>query len=284
MLLRSSLFAVALVAPGLALAAAPFLTPSPPPSASQLKLFALSDDNQLFVLREDKVPDARLVATVRGLTGGDRRLVGIDFRPADGRLYGVGDFGGVYRIDTRTASATLLSRVAVPLDGVFFGVDFNPVSDRLRIVSDRGQNLRVDVISGFTAVDDDLTVPGNPTPAQNVTGIAYTNNDAATGTGTVLYAIDTEDDALLLVAPPNQGFLGFIGDLGIDPDGPAGFDIVSQQGDGSANAVRAYASVIRAGRSRLYTVNLVTGVAKGRGSFDLGLTVIDIALPLNQVP
>lgn len=222
------------------------------------------------------------MSTVRPFAGGDRRLVGIDFRPADGRLYGVADRGGIDLVDPRTGGATLLSRIAVPLQGVFFGVDFDPVSDRLRVVSDTGQNLRVNIENGLTTADGGLNVPGKPFPARGVTGIAYTNNDTNAATGTTLYALDTVEDVLLLLAPPEAGSLGLVGELNIDADGPAGLDIVSFPGDGSTRAVRAFASVIRAGRSRLYTVNLVTGAAKGRGSFDLGLHVIDLAVPLGQ--
>src|SRR5690242_16914569 len=69
-------------------------------------------------------------------------LVGIDFRPADNMLYGVGNnagAGSVYRINTATGVATsILSGFG--LNGTSFGVDFNPVPDALRIVSNAGQN------------------------------------------------------------------------------------------------------------------------------------------------
>jgi Domain of unknown function (DUF4394) len=43
---------------------------------------------------------------------GDTELIGIDYRVQDGKLYGVGDAGGIYVIDPSTAVATLDQRDA----------------------------------------------------------------------------------------------------------------------------------------------------------------------------
>ncbi len=45
---------------------------------------------------------------------GDERLVGIDYRVQDGKLYGVGDAGGVYTIDD-TGAATKVKQLSVEL-------------------------------------------------------------------------------------------------------------------------------------------------------------------------
>jgi len=263
-------------------AATPFLAPSQ--GAAGLKLFALTDDGDLLALRETTASSARNLGRVGPLVGPDRRVLGIDFRPANGRLYAVADAGGIYLVNTRSARTTLVSRMSVRLSGVAFGVDFNPVADRLRIVSDSAQNLRVNVDTGAVLVDDDLTelVGSSLVTALGVTGIAYSNNDTNPFTGTILYALDTNADELLLLAPPNDGTLGFVGSLGVAVTGPGGFDIYSSPGDGKSRAVRAFATVQRAGRSRLLRVNLVTGLTKGLSSFATGVRVIDIALPLNQ--
>ncbi len=80
------------------------------------------------------------IGTVSGLSG-DTKLIGIDFRVQDGRLYGVGELGGVYTVDTATATATKVSQLTTAPSGTNFGVDFNPASDRLRVINDTGQNL-----------------------------------------------------------------------------------------------------------------------------------------------
>jgi hypothetical protein len=84
----------------------------------------------------------------------------------DGKLYGVGDRGGIYTISTRNASAVKVSQLTVALNGRFFGVDFNPAANRLRVISDTGQNLRHHIDdpagappAGTTATDGTLTYP-----------------------------------------------------------------------------------------------------------------------------
>ena len=114
----------------------------------------------------------------------------------DGKLYGVGNGGGVYIIDTATARAQLVNTLTVPLSGTTFGVDFNPAADRLRIISDNGQNLAHNVnAGGTTAQNGTLTYtapPAQPAPAMGVTGAAYTNNDVppnGTPTATTLFDV-----------------------------------------------------------------------------------------------
>ncbi|MFJ3819325.1 DUF4394 domain-containing protein, partial [Streptomyces sp. NPDC090056] len=80
------------------------------------------------------------LGTVAGLKG-DGKLVGIDFRVQNGKLYGVGDKGGIYTLDDK-AGAVKVSQLTVALQGKYFGVDFNPAANRLRVISDTGQNLR----------------------------------------------------------------------------------------------------------------------------------------------
>ena len=72
-------------------------------------------------------------------------IEGIDFRPANGQLYGlgvVGTSGVVYQLNTTTAVATSVL-TGLSLSGDAFGFDFNPVPDALRIVSNAEQNLRI---------------------------------------------------------------------------------------------------------------------------------------------
>ena len=64
-------------------------------------------------------------------------LLGIDFRPQNGLLYGLGSGGGVFAIDRTSGVATLASLLSTPTSGTSFGVDFNPIPDRLRVVSGR---------------------------------------------------------------------------------------------------------------------------------------------------
>ena len=186
-----------------------------------LRIAGLTDDGRLFCFSERKPGKLRVVASVNGLQA-DTRLVGIDYRVQDGKLYGVGDAGGVYAIDPDTAVATLVNRLSVTLDGTRFGVDFNPAADRLRIVSNTGQNLRHN-LAGSTLVDGTLNYTATATPgpaALGVSAAAYTNNDLSPATpattGTTLFVLDATLDQIALQSPPNVGTLVATGKLTVD--------------------------------------------------------------------
>jgi hypothetical protein len=223
---------------------------------------------------------------VSGLQDPDTSLVGIDFRVQDGKLYGVGNGGGVYTIDTTNAQAALVNRLSVALQGTFFGVDFNPAANRLRIISDTGQNLRHDVTGTTTpptSNDGTLNYPPvppatTPTIALGVTGAAYTNNDLDTTTATTLFDIDTALNQVVIQSPANSGMLAATGQLGRDADTRIGFDIASRLVKGVARQNRAFASLLVNGNYGFYGINLLTGRASFLG--DLSTAVIDIAVSL----
>ena len=103
----------------------------------EVNVAALTDDGRLLCFKRRRASSAREIGHISGLNGVDTRLVGIDYRVKDGLLYGVGNGGGVYRIDTDTAVAEFVNSLSVSLTGATFGVDFNPAADRLRIVGVR---------------------------------------------------------------------------------------------------------------------------------------------------
>ena len=119
-----------------------------------LEAVGLTDDQRLVCFKADAPKFLRTIGSVSGLSG-DAKLIGIDYRPKTGDLYGLGDAGGVYIVDPSNAVATFLFTVV--LDGKSFGVDFNPAADRLRVVSDTGQNLRINVDDGTVIPDGVLT-------------------------------------------------------------------------------------------------------------------------------
>lgn len=247
--------------------------------AGTLDVIGLTADQRLVRFRESMPQRARTMGKVFGLTG-DSKLVGIDYRPATGELYGLGDAGGVYTIDVETATATFKAQLNVALSGSSFGVDFNPTVDRLRIVSDTGQNLRANVADGVTAVDAMLNQAG--ATALGVTGVAYTNNDLDPSTATTLFDIDTTLDQVSIQAPPNNGSLNAAGKLLVDVGPSVGFDIYSRLGMGRTIANGAFASLTAGGRAGFFSVNLLTGEATLRGWFRVSDQVVDVAVPLIQ--
>lgn len=229
----------------------------------------VSTTNQL--LRFDSASPGTLgsTLTVTGLQAGES-LEGIDFRPANGQLYGLGSSGRLYTINVTTGAAT---QVGAPfsLVGSRFGFDFNPTVDRIRVVSNLGQNLRLHPDTGAVAATDPnlafaLTdVNAGETPM--ATGAGYTNSLAGAIT-TTLYDLELNNDVLVTQNPANNGTLNTIGPLGVAAvDSFVGFDI-------SARTKTAYAAINPGGGSILYRVDLSTGTALRVGTIGSGIAGI----------
>ena len=108
---------------------------------------------------------------IGGLAGGES-LVGINIRPADGKLYAVSNQSRLYEVNTATAFATQVgSSGAFTLSGTEFGLDVNPAVDRIRVVSDVGQNLRLNPADGtLTGTDNPLSYSaGDPNQGKTPT-------------------------------------------------------------------------------------------------------------------
>ena len=240
-----------------------------PARAFALTLVALGEDGALVVFAAER-PDVVRRVTPSGVSA---RLIGIDMRPADGRLYGLTVGNDLYRIDPRSGAATAVGTLTVPFDGEErSGIDFNPQADRLRLVSVDGQNLRVHPTLGATAVDRPLAYRDGDVNAgrrPRVTAAAYTNAVAGAAT-TRLFVIDAERDVLALQDPPNDGILTTIGPLGVDFGPLGGFDIVTDA-EGRDHAWAASGAT-------LYTVDLATGRATPAGTIGApGLAVVSLA-------
>ncbi len=254
-------------------------------SGPELAILGLTADQRLVRFQECSPRQVQALGSVSGLRAPDTVLVGLDFRVQDGQLYGVGNGGGVYTLNTTTAQATFVNALTVPLVGTFFGVDFNPAANALRIISDTGQNLRLPfagALAGQTQTDTPLNYLGPPpiNPATGLRGAAYTDNDLDPNTGTTLYDIDTVLNQVVIQSPPNQGTLVATGLLTVDPDTAVGFDIYTRLRDGVASTNSGFASLVVGGVTGWYRLNFVTGQAILIDA--LSEAVIDIAIPLNQ--
>ncbi|MBC8002818.1 MAG: DUF4394 domain-containing protein [Opitutaceae bacterium] len=251
--------------------------------ARGLTVVGLTGDQRLLVFDEYSPQRAKSSKAVTGLIDGDTTLIGIDYRVQDGKLYGVGNAGGVYTLDVKTAVATLVNRLSVALSGTSFGVDFNPAADRLRIISDNGQNLRHNVNAGGVTLTDTALNYVAGTPTTGVTGAAYTNNDLDVTTATTLFNIDSVLDQVVIQSPPNNGSLAATGKLTVDTGSAVGFDIYSILSDAVTVDLEALASLSSpTGAASLYAVNLATGKVIYRGVFKASDQVTDIAIPLDQ--
>lgn len=213
-------------------------------------------------------------------TAGAETLIGIDFRPANGLLYGYAGDGGlngrVVVIDPATGAVTSVAAgTSLAPNGIRQGFDFNPTADRIRTLTDANESRRYNPNDGTNAATDtplaygagDANFGANP----EIDAAAYTNNVAGTLL-TTLFAIDSNLDILVRVggvdgAPsPNGGALTTIGALGINLSNVNGFDI-----DGSTGIAHLSARV--GSITNLYTVNLNSGAATLVGAIGNGSAV-----------
>lgn len=222
---------------------------------------------------------------------------GIDYRPADGKLYLLGRDRRLYIVSTGTGAVTRVgSGFSEPEISGLVGFDFNPVADRIRVVTSERQNFRLNPASGGV-VDSNAALAGfQPDPSlfydpsdrsagrvPSVSAAAYTNNVRG-ATSTTNYAIDSGNGNLVTqgtragVTPavsPNTGRLFTVGSLGLPLANNNFFNVSFDIGRGDA----ALASV----NSVLYNVNLATGRATriddiGIRSDKRGRTVIGLAI------
>ena len=119
-------------------------------------IYALDNGNRLLVFGTES---GSTVSRLVGISGMPilKRMIGIDFRPSDRRLYGVGNDSRVYVIDTLSGAATPVgsgpfSPAIISSFDVHFGMDFDPATDRIRLISNElGGNWSIDPDDG-TAV------------------------------------------------------------------------------------------------------------------------------------
>ena len=226
---------------------------------------------------------------VTGLQAGET-LLGIDFRPATGGLYGLGSTNRLYMINPTTGAATQVgSAGAFTLSGTAFGFDFNPTVDRIRGTSNTGQNLRLNPNDG-TLFGTDTAVTyaaGDPNAGTTprIVGSAYINNSPGAGT-TTLFVIDSILNILATQGSPggspvspNTGQLFTIGALGFDTSDLVGFDVSGLTGTAFASLTGPVAN-----NSQLFTIDLSTGAGTLVGTIGGGVTLAGLASSVGAVP
>jgi len=248
-------------------------------------LYALTTSGRLIRFSSANPCVVEATLPVTGLAT-NATLLGLDFRPATGQLYGLGSDSRVYTIALATGVATAVSTATFSpaLDGEAFGFDVNPTVDRIRVVSNTGQNLRLNPVTGATAaVDRPLAFSGTDANAgarPRVVAAAYTNPDNDPATGTVLYDLDVGLGVLATQNPPNDGTLNTTGSVGVRSSDLTGFDIAPS---GVAYAVLKVTGPDQpkqtCGNSDLYAVNLITGAATRLGSIGTPMPIRGLAAP-----
>jgi Domain of unknown function (DUF4394) len=212
--------------------------------ASAATIVTLTPEDELVRFNEASPGYPSAPVAITGLQGAED-VLGIDFRPATGQLYGVASSGQVYVIDPATGAATAVGTPGFTPNGITFGVDFDPTADRLRVVSNNEQHVVIH--PGTGAVERELTNPAD----SDIGGLAY-------GAG-ALYGIDY--NALQLFRMDGgSGVLTPVGPLTANPGPLFGFDI-DQAGNGFF--IAGFGS--DPGKSYLHRVNLSTGESPSAG-------------------
>ncbi len=274
------------------------------PANLQANLVSLDQTGTSLVRFNSNSAGTTTVTAVTGLNAGDS-LVGLDVRPLNRFLYGLGFNSGagtvqLYCINPENGRATAVGTSGTFVDAVgnpitvqgpAFGFDFNPSVDRIRVVTSAGQNFRMNPNTG-AFVDGDLggaaaSVAGLNTdgPVNGATttldGVAYTNNQSNNGGITTLYTLDSTGNSLFIQNPPNVGtqtatLAVTLGGNPLDFTASNGFDIPSGVNAFANNAPvttgSGFAALEVGGVTGLYGINLVTGQALNLGPIGTGTT------------
>lgn len=245
-----------------------FTVPAIPVIKPNLVFYGLTGANQLVAMNANAPGTAISTIAITGLGGGEK-IIAIDFRPATGQLYGLGQNSRLYVINPITGVATMVSAIAFTpaLSGPIAGFDFNPTVDRIRVVTYQGQNLRLNPETGQTAAVD---VPINPSSAQ-IAGSAYTNSFSG-ATSTTLFDLDIVNRNLYIQNPPNNGAVTIVG---------GGFQLASSTVDGgfdiSPDNTVSLATYNYLGVAGLMRVDLTSGLTTDLGA--LSTPLIGLAIP-----
>ena len=268
--------------------------------AADSTLYALTAAGTLLSFPRNAPGTVTTIGTVT--VGLLETIVGLDVRPSTGELWvltsGLLGAGRLYTVNPTTAATTLRATLAADaadttapfggLIGTQFAMDFNPTGAvALRIFGATGQNLRVtDPTTGATFTDTDVG-----TPAPDVAAAAYSNSfpaPAGVTLTTSLYVIDLATASLLAQAPPNDGTLTPIGALSASLTfvgtgglpGAAAFDIAGGNNGIALAALRRHLGGVPESSSRLYRINLATGVATEVGNGIGGVPLRGLAVQI----
>jgi hypothetical protein len=282
-------------------------------------LIGLGGSGTTLVRFNVSFPGTSTTVPITGVNAGEN-LIGIDFRPQTGQLYGLGvnavtNAATLYLIDPQSGVALAIglpgSIAFVDAGGVTpidlpdpavagYGFDFNPTVDRIRVVTGSGLNFRVNPNNG-APVDGNAGAPGVNTDAaiqgSGATGAiaaAYTNNYGRSFIGaqaTTLYTLDAAQNRLFIQEPANGGtqVLGVpvtLSGATLDFSAIGGFDIsseVSVATTGTRARGQGYAVLTVGGVSTLFNIDLTTGQAYRIGTAPTALVGLTVAQGLDSV-
>jgi hypothetical protein len=271
---------------------------------SGIPMYALRTNGTQLLIFSSADPAAVTARTLFGVAAGEQ-MVGVDFRPATGHLYGLAvdaaaNTGSLYIIDLATGDCSQLwpgaiafvdgigTAVDLPAATAGYGFDFDPVTDRIRVTTGTDLNFRINPAAG-SPVDGAAAVIGvQPDPSilqagASIPAVAYTNASEPGGTVTTLYAVNESGDQLCLLAAAT----GELSNCEVLQHGlqfnpiwySTGFDIPGNVRAPSLDApvtsgVGYLAATVIGGATNLFEINLVTRAVVDRGPIGDGVTSV----------
>ena len=262
------------------------------------RFVALSADG-ITLVRFDSASPATLAGNAISGIDASETLVGIDYRPLTGELYGLAvnaaaDTGTLYLLQVGGGAASVVGApggiafvsgggvVDLPAGG--YGMDFDPTADRIRITTGSGLNFRIDP-TGAPVDGDPIAAGTNPDIAINglatgASATAYTNSfGQLPGGPTTQYTLDSASDTLFI---QNSSFGTLSAPHAVTLNGSPldfasvnGFDIpggVTVTSSGSPAIGFGYAGLTVGGVTSLYRIDLASGAATNLGAIGAGAT------------
>lgn len=230
--------------------------------AATVYVYTIESPPALWRFATDDPAHATRIGAISGVRPG-HELQNIDFRPANGRLYGLSSdiaeptVNQLYTIDLATAVAT---PVGTPLilpgkKSLTALIDFDPVRDVLRVTTYSRDNYVVEPETGTLK-----RVASRLDTGHLIAALAYTAAPAGDGAAT-LYAYDYTAGTLVTIGgrdgdpPANTGLVFTIGPTGsVQQSDYVGFDI-----DADGRAWFAGAEANDNDTDDFYAVDLATG-------------------------
>ncbi|MBK7426559.1 MAG: DUF4394 domain-containing protein [Saprospiraceae bacterium] len=264
-----------------------------PPTVNGELVYALNSNGILLSFDSENPEIIRSSTPLSGLAAG-QALVGVDFRPNTGELWGLGynrsdGSSRLYIVNPSTGVATAQGSGTFNLDlgtNRSISFDFNPAVDRIRVIGANGNNYRLNPLNGSLAATDGqikyATGDANEGKIPSVVAAAYTNSYLASSS-TSLYAYDAFSNVLALQNPPNDGILNTIGGSGLNADpSSATFDMdIYYDAENQSNT--AYFTAEQGGSSdKLYTINLQNGQLTELGFIGNGIAISKITVFIDR--
>jgi len=254
-------------------------------------LLAITASNKLLRFNSSAPGTIINSVAITNLQSANEKIIGMDYLP-DGSLCFVTDPNSVYVLDATTGVAHYLGQFMVSvLNGTEFGLTTTP-QGYLQAVSDADQNL---LINPYTAIGSAPRTPlayaaGDRHTGQdpNVVGAAFTHGEPAP---TTMFDIDSNLDILVRQGAADGNPLSFesgqlftVGSLGVNTTSVVGLDIEQTPLLCPCNSTTlrtgvAFASLTEPGDtvSKLYSIDLKTGIARLQGTIGGGEVVREIA-------